>query len=305
MVTFGLTKQAVAGGGGGPTYFLDTYGTNCIGAFSVRQLSGSATNAMRIRRASDNTETDIGFDGSGDLDTAAIASHCSGTECYVDTWYDQSGNSRDIVQTTNTEQPRIYNSGAVEDTTAGLNRPAIWFDNTDDFLERQDLCGLSSGSPAFSWSVVVDSTGTGPDGIFTIGENDAAPAAGANYMLYLENAVANRVSFCRRATQVRYYGSGNSRDCIAITGTKPLNGNHESVELWEDGADQTEANTGSAQVWSLPSTSQRTWIGVGQTTGATNQWFQGHIAEVIFWSSDIGNTDAAAVGDDQEAYFVA
>jgi hypothetical protein len=55
---------------------LDTY-TGAGGAYSVRLLRTAYTgDAMRIREDSGNTETDIGFDSNGDLDTAAIKSFC-------------------------------------------------------------------------------------------------------------------------------------------------------------------------------------------------------------------------------------
>jgi hypothetical protein len=85
---------------------------------------------MRIREDSGDTETDIGFDSNGDLDTAAIASHCGSANGYVVTWYDQSGNSRDVTQSTTTNQPQIYNGTA---TLADNGKPAMLF--AVDFLQ--------------------------------------------------------------------------------------------------------------------------------------------------------------------------
>ncbi len=80
-----------------PDKLLDTY-TGAAAAYSVRLLdkdySGSC---MRIRRDSDDSETDIGFDSSGDLDTSAIATHCGSANGYVVTWYDQSGNTNNAT----------------------------------------------------------------------------------------------------------------------------------------------------------------------------------------------------------------
>ena len=102
------TTTAVSG-----DLLLDTY-TGAAAAYSVRLLDKDYTgNCMRIRRASDDAETDIGFDSSGDLDTASIASHCGASAGYVVTWYDQSGNSNDATQSTASAQPQIYNGTAV------------------------------------------------------------------------------------------------------------------------------------------------------------------------------------------------
>ena len=96
-----------------PDKLLDTY-TGAAAAYSVRLLdkdySGSC---MRIRRDSDDSETDIGFDGSGDLDTSAIATHCGSANGYLVTWMDQSGNGNDATQSTSGSQPQIYDGSAV------------------------------------------------------------------------------------------------------------------------------------------------------------------------------------------------
>jgi hypothetical protein len=104
---------------------LDTY-TGAQAAYSVRLLRTAYTgNALRIREGSGNTETDIGFDSNGDLDTAAIASHCGSANGYVVTWYDQSGNAYDVTQSTAADQPQIYNGTAV---LTQNGKPAIDFD---------------------------------------------------------------------------------------------------------------------------------------------------------------------------------
>ena len=103
------------GGQPGPSQdlFLDTY-TGAAAAYSVRKLDKDYTGScMRIRRASDDAETDIGFDSNGDLDTAAIATHCGASAGYVSVWYDMSGNSLNATQSTEGNQPQIYNGTAV------------------------------------------------------------------------------------------------------------------------------------------------------------------------------------------------
>lgn len=110
---------------------LDLY-PSAAAAYSVRLLRTAYTgSAIRVRRSSDNTEQNIGFDGSGNLDTSALTSFCSGTNGFVTTWYDQSGNSRNATQTTAANQPQIVSSGAV----LTLNgKPVLNFDGNDDFL---------------------------------------------------------------------------------------------------------------------------------------------------------------------------
>jgi len=67
---------------------------------------------MTIRRGNDNNETNIGFVGN-DLDISSINTFCSGTTCFVKTWFDQYQNGGDANQNTPNSQPIIYNSGNI------------------------------------------------------------------------------------------------------------------------------------------------------------------------------------------------
>ena len=114
--------------GGGFTGLLDTY-SGAAAAYSLRQLSGSYSgDAIVVRRASDNTTQAIGF-VNNELDTATLESFCSGTDGFVTTWYDQSGNGNDATQTTSSAQPKIVSSGS---TLLRGGKPSIQFDGTND-----------------------------------------------------------------------------------------------------------------------------------------------------------------------------
>jgi hypothetical protein len=92
---------------------LDTYGTNVKLGYSVRKLRNAYTgDCMRVRNGS-SVELDIGFDGSGNLDESALLTHCGSGDGFVVKWYDQSGNSGNLEQTTTADQPQIVSSGAV------------------------------------------------------------------------------------------------------------------------------------------------------------------------------------------------
>jgi hypothetical protein len=105
-ITIYATRTEVAGRSG----LLDDY-PGAAAAYSLRLLDSTYEgSAIRVRRASDNAEQDIGFDAGGDLDTTALATFCSGTDGFVKVWYDQSGNGNDATQTTTGNQPKIYDS---------------------------------------------------------------------------------------------------------------------------------------------------------------------------------------------------
>jgi hypothetical protein len=91
---------------------LDTYpGANV--AYSLRKLRTAYTGAaIRVRRSSDNTETDIGFVANV-LDTSALTTFVGANNGFITIWYDQSGNGNNLAQTTALNQPIIVNSGSL------------------------------------------------------------------------------------------------------------------------------------------------------------------------------------------------
>jgi len=83
-------------------------------AYSLRSLTGGDPKVVRVRRdtgggAGDNDEED--FTVSGILSGALVDFVGSGNDGFVDTWYDQSGNNRPLIQTTASEQPLIVEAG--------------------------------------------------------------------------------------------------------------------------------------------------------------------------------------------------
>ena len=83
-------------------------------AYSTRLLRSNYTDgAIRVRRSTDNSELDIGFNANGDLDTVQLLAFCGAGSGFVATWYDQSLFARHASQGDPANQPRIVNSGAL------------------------------------------------------------------------------------------------------------------------------------------------------------------------------------------------
>ena len=113
----------------GFTGLLDDY-PGAAAAYSLRLLDSTYTgSAIRVRRASDNAEQDIGF-VSNELDTTALATFCSGTNGFVKTWYSQTG-SNDATQTVTSAQPKIYDSSTGVLTVGA--KPALNFASSNVF----------------------------------------------------------------------------------------------------------------------------------------------------------------------------
>lgn len=94
-------------------YLLDLY-PNASVAYSFRLLRRAyAGQVIRVRRSSDNTEQDIGFNNVGTLDTTQLLSFCGGGNGFVTRFYDQSGQGNNGLQTTAINQPIIVSAGAL------------------------------------------------------------------------------------------------------------------------------------------------------------------------------------------------
>jgi hypothetical protein len=141
------------------SYLLDNYG-GASTAYSLRKLSSTYTgNAIRVRRSSDNTEQNIGFDANGNLDTTSLLSFVGAGNGFVTIWYDQSGNTNNMLQTTANLQPKIVSSGVVNTTNS---KPSIRFQSS----------GLYNTQPTFS----------APISIFSVINNNST--SGSNYFIY-------------------------------------------------------------------------------------------------------------------------
>jgi len=144
---------------------LDDY-PGAAAAYSLRLLDSTYTgSAIRVRRESDNAEQDIGFDDN-ELDTSALATFCSGTNGFVNTWYSQTG-SNDATQTTTGNQPKIYDSSTGVVTENG--NPAVEFDGTSDNLTSSLI---SSSTEVSIVAVHKNPNRTGYDSIIGVGDGD-------------------------------------------------------------------------------------------------------------------------------------
>jgi hypothetical protein len=125
---------------------LDLY-PSASAAYSVRKLRNDyAGNAIRVRRSSDNAEQDIGF-SSGNLDTSSLLSFVGANNGFVTTWYDQSGNALNAIQTTAVNQPQIVSSGAV---ITENSKPTMTFDGTNDSFVTSTNVGITTNFSLFS-----------------------------------------------------------------------------------------------------------------------------------------------------------
>ncbi len=117
------------------TPLLDTY-SGAAAAYSLRLLDSTYTgSAIRVRRSSDNTEQDIGFNVFSELDTVSLLAFAGAGDAFVKTWYSQTG-SNDATQTTTSAQPKIVSSGAV---ITENGKPSVYADGTKQMSLSSDI----------------------------------------------------------------------------------------------------------------------------------------------------------------------
>jgi hypothetical protein len=258
---------------------------------------------IRVRRASDNTEQDIGFDGNGDLDTSALTSFCTGTNCFIRTWYDQSGQGNNFTQTTTASQPKIYDS-----STGVLKRnlvPAPDFDGSDDSMTQAVNLGIHKN--------------VGYAHIYTVHASDTSTTQTVYFAATGDNANAkSRINVAKLNTN-KANGGGRRLDAdssASVTSTGNLNNSTQYLHTAEfdfatsdlrqyingsvDGSTtsfQTDGNTSNTD----SSNSTGAAITLGSLGGTANR-FDGGIQALIIYSAD-KSANRAAITSALNNYF--
>jgi hypothetical protein len=241
---------------------LDTY-SGAAAAYSLRKLRTAYTgSAIRVRRASDNAEQDIGFNGEN-LNTSALTSFCSGTNGFVKTWYDQSGNSRDATQATAANQPQIVSSGSVilQNSKATLD-----FNGT---TQRFDIPTIAFNMNAIS--------------IIAISKSDSSVSNG----FVFANPDPNRLYAGFISASVEYFGYD---DAATKFNLGSANTNQSLKELYAGSSTvnayrNTTASTAVSSV-STSITGDNLSIGSYRKSASLTTYYDGNIQEVIFYTSN-------------------
>ena len=232
------------------TTLLDLY-SGAAAAYSLRKLKSSYTgSAIRVRRSSDNTEMNIGFDSDGNLDTYSLSAFVGTGNGFVTTWYDQSGNNNPLFKNSATNQPRIVNSGVVE-TVGG--KPAVrWI--TIGGVEN--LMGLTTGLTNVC-SVFLNITYLSGVGMVPLLGHTTAYDYHADGSVYLSTAHASS---------------------YVLNGTKYINGVSKT--------NATFTKSSSNSLISMIHTSASGRVNQISSDRAIGRWFDGYYSEIILYSTD-------------------
>jgi len=263
------------------TGLLDTY-SGAAAAYSLRKLRAAYTgNAIRVRRASDNTEQNIGF-VNNELDTASLTSFCSGTNGFVTTWYDQSGNGRDATQSTGANQPQIVSSGSV---LTENGEPTIQFDGSNDNLVFGSAL-LNNAANVYS-SVVFSTTSTTSNQIV-----HSSPSGESNFRGYdvripsstqMQLAIlTNPSNLTTNAVGNFNYSTGNAN---LITGTFNASLASNEQKIYGNGSLVAQTSNSGDSIKN-DGTNGGLLIGTFGTINNFGAFLNGNISELLMYTSD-------------------
>lgn len=249
----------------------DSYPSGASGIYALRKVGGSysgyAGQCIRLRRSTDSVESDFGFSGS-DLDTAAIASWLSGATGYVKTVYDQSGNSRNLTQTTTGSQPTYV-------ANIGNGKPGIQFASGKSMTSgtgRSTMLGSGAYTTFAAWRATSITLNTSAWNNHAVWEDSSGyvgemlrVASSVNYAGHYVYTGTNMVektisvgttyvTICRADASNKYYKNDTASESSASGGYTGSGGN----------------------------------IGVGQIYSAS---LIGYLHELAFYPSAVGSTD--------------
>lgn len=246
------------------SFLLDVLGVSAARAYSMRKLrSAYAGSAIRVRETGGGTQQDIGFDGSGNLNTSALSSFVGANNGFIAKWYDQSGNADDLVQATTASQPRIVSSGTI-DTRNSL--PCAFSAPSSTLV----MAGASSFTAAEA-SIIVATSDVG---------------AWANFNGILTDATSQVAFIGDNSTS--FYTGGQFGSTIFVDGganTTKFSGTLQQVD-----------GNGSGATWGVPQIFQDR----GNTSHFS---LDGWLGEVVIFATALSSGNRTAMRTNQKAYW--
>jgi len=215
------------------TGLLNDY-SGAAAAYSLRLLDNTYSgNAIKVRRSSDNAEQDIAF-VNNELDTASLETFASGTDAFVTTWYDQSGNGYNMTQSTASSQPKIVAAGS----TLTLNaKPAIQSTTTNQIISSWTLA-----ANLFSFMAVFEFTGTNSRLFTTDGASSGLRNTSGNDLRARGTTDVTLISSTTTQGQLLSSGFGTSSFSGYVNGNLGGSGN---IGSYQSGSLRFGANTNS------------------------------------------------------------
>ena len=260
MLAGGAVEEA------GEQGLLDDY-PGASAAYSLRSLSSTYTGpVVEVRRSSDNATQDFTAD-----EVSTIAGWVgAGNDGFVRTWYDQSGNGNDAVQTNAANQPKIVDSGNIVQKNG---KASMSFDGSNDYLNVNSAFTTDVNLSAFT----VASTNSNSSNNFLY-DNSNVLTYGGGYSCRFNSAGSISI-WSQDATSALVIAGAVLNTYQYLISQISTNSGGENNTLYQDGT-QVGNNSGSPK---SRSAKLNTYIGASQIFGG---YLNGQIQELIAYPSN-------------------
>lgn len=289
------------------TYLLDQIGsTDASVAYSVRKLRKNYNGfAMRVRRSGGGSpEGDVAFDANGVVsansmititdggggysvgDVVQFSTFYSGRSVYVMTWYDQSGNNRHVSQSTNSQQPRIVNSGTLETSNSIAS---IRFINSDETVLTANIPSSTMFGSGYigTASLVVEASNSSTSSFgYSDGGSDRwqAHINESNNLYFDVGTSYNRLSYSNSAS------IGNLRTYALVAG-------NSLMEIWLSGTRVANSSPSMSA-----STTNNFYVGAIPTFPGT--WYHNNDqSEIIIFPKALSATEIGIINRNQKTFY--
>lgn len=270
----------------GAQYLLEDGVLDAVAAYSTRKLRSTyAGQCLRLRRSSDNAESDFGFTSSGDLDVAAITTWLGGNNGFVVTWYDQGGNAYNLTAAATTNQPQLI-------LNVLNSRPVLRFDGTNHYLRNTSFPDFGD---AYTTSIVAAFAVAGDtsQGMFEVSNGATNTGLGIQFYTLSTNRAHWQVRDA--TTNRRVSGTDDIRD-----GAFRIHSAHNTGSQLEYWINQISKGT-SAYTAPNPNTLNR--LDIGRVVSPAGWLFNGDIAEFVLFNTQLDNTQRTTLEDNQNTAY--
>ncbi|QUE25325.1 hypothetical protein SEA_FIZZLES_29 [Microbacterium phage Fizzles] len=263
-------------------------------AHSLRRVLSSYSGPLiKVRRSSDNTTHDVGYNADGTLNTADLLAFVGAGDGFVETFYDQGANGRHFTQATAANQPRIVLGGVLD---AVNGKPALVFDGVSDLLVSS-VAGLFAAAAATVAAVLKSNSN-----------------AVANGVVFAESRTINNNGFWRsiRASSANWNVQATDDAGTALWANTATGSNlfdlaqHQAfyvegagvINTWKDGT-PVHANVAAARAGATSPV--QTTMGAHSGTSQTS-FYNGTVQELVAWASAL-TANRTAIEDIQSAFW--
>jgi hypothetical protein len=276
-------------------YFLDTY-AGAVSAYSLRQLSSTATTAITVENSS-GTTADIGFDSNGNLDTSALTTHCGSNYGRVSKWWDQSGNNRHMEQSTAASRPYIVDGSGNLITTTDNSIAALdfYFSSTARWLE--DTFVSNNGDELLISAVTEFKSVTDAQQVFS--QWSSSTSTQVTQLSVLGASSKLRISARYSGGQL---GRSDTNTTIAVNDEYVITAYQSATPYEGDidfNGDKADTDSGYPSSGTINNGSLKAAIGRRSDNGAAQ--LRGYVAELILWSATM--PDRSSVMTDTNTHY--